>query len=355
MYKTIIPLIIFCNSISLYGVTIGSDSAVSRFATQQILNTGDRVASFAALPGGIALNSFATTATFAAVFPVSGQINLKGGTLILDADLVCSNNAQIVSLGNITGQRHLFDFASTSSFLQTATFVSTVTFSNVTVFLNDNTLLRNCRIRFSGDSVLNGNGAILTFDPTSQLSLDANSQLLIKNITLNGIRPNQFYALSATSTYLFDNVIINLDTNYSFTVGRFEILSLLDIQGNGFAFTYQSTATSVVQAGARLMVDQGVTFSYAPSNGNRNLLTFIDPTSQLYINGGILYTSSQGIALLKGTLLADLDAFFINTGATSANGIILGDGVSSSNDMTLKLLPAGTINLNRGFLVYKNV
>lgn len=338
------------------GITIGSDTTVNRFNTQQILNTGDRIASFAALAGGIALTSLATTATWSSVFPLSGTINLRGGTLILYSDFIMRDNTQIASFGSFQGQGHIVELASSCSFIQTASFRTSVTLRDVDLFLNNDLTLNNCNIKFSGNCILNGQGTILTLNAPSFISLDSNSILTLQNITLKGVRPNQFFALSATSTYLFKNVLIDLDTNYSFTNGRFEVANMLDIQGDGFSFAYQSTATSVVRSNSRLLIDQGLTFSYAPTNSNKGLLTFADPTAQLYINGGILYTASQGIILKQGTLLVNQNSFFVNNGAvTKDSGIIVGDGSGTTNDMVVRIFPAGVINVTRGYFVYRNV
>lgn len=106
-------------SISMLAVTIGSDTAVNRFNTSQTLFSGDRVAGFAALNGGFSLFGVGTTATWDSFFPVSGQIALNAGHLILNTDLILNNVASIKTLGRITGQNHSIDLSSTSSLIVT--------------------------------------------------------------------------------------------------------------------------------------------------------------------------------------------------------------------------------------------
>ncbi|MFC1842269.1 hypothetical protein ACFLYU_01290 [Candidatus Dependentiae bacterium] len=101
-------IIYFCFNFNvLMGVDIGSDTAVNRFNTQQVLNDGDRVAGFAALQGGFRLDSPAVTATFDSFFPVSGTLELNLGNLMLGRDLVLSEVKSFVSLGHIHGAGHI--------------------------------------------------------------------------------------------------------------------------------------------------------------------------------------------------------------------------------------------------------
>lgn len=94
---------------SAYGATIGSDTTVNRFNAQQTLATGDRVAGFAWLAGGLALTDATTTATFDSVFPLSGTLALNGGTLILNQNLVMREVVQFTTLGNIIGDGHTLE------------------------------------------------------------------------------------------------------------------------------------------------------------------------------------------------------------------------------------------------------
>lgn len=93
----------------LRAVDIGSDTAVNRFSTQQVLNTGDRVAGFAWLEGGFRLFDYNTTATFDSVFPVSGDVWLNGGDLVLNTDLYLRSIASFITAGNIIGHNHVID------------------------------------------------------------------------------------------------------------------------------------------------------------------------------------------------------------------------------------------------------
>src|SRR5688572_6029613 len=95
----------------LQAANIGSDTAVTRFNTQQIVQNGDRIAGFAALAGGFALSGNGSIGTFDSFFSVSGDIALNFGTLILSQDLIINNITAINTLGNIIGNNHIMEFA----------------------------------------------------------------------------------------------------------------------------------------------------------------------------------------------------------------------------------------------------
>lgn len=341
---------------ALLAVTIGSDTAVNRFNTQQLLATGDRVASFAALYGGLALTSFSVTATWDSVFSLAGRLNLNSGTLLLGTDLILSNNSDFFQVGSIAGQNHWCELAATNSFIHTSTATSrNCIISNLALFLNADTYLRNCNITFSGNCMINGQGWSLNFLPTATIGLATNSTLMFKNIIINGMRPSRLFGATNTSTFIFDDAVINLDSNYSFSSGRFEVYDDLLITGSGFGIRYSSTGAILVGQSSRLILDQGVTFSYVPADASRNLLLFNDNSSELFLRGGIFYTGSGGINLQKGKLTVEKESYLLNTGASTASGITLGDGVASINNMFFNLLPAASVILLQGFLVYKNV
>jgi len=95
--------------------TIGSDSSVDKFSTQQTLNDGDRVACFAGLNAGFKINSADATATFDSIFAVSGNIEIGLGTLTLTQDLILFGESEIKSIGNINGNSHTLELAHTNT------------------------------------------------------------------------------------------------------------------------------------------------------------------------------------------------------------------------------------------------
>ena len=104
-------IISLCAILYINGVDIGSDTAVTRFNTQQVVEDGDRIAGFAALAAGFAIDNNEATGTFDCFFPVEGNISFRFGTLVLDQDLIFHNVSSIVTLGNIVGNCHVLELS----------------------------------------------------------------------------------------------------------------------------------------------------------------------------------------------------------------------------------------------------
>jgi 6-phosphogluconolactonase (cycloisomerase 2 family) len=153
MYKLLLLCTFFrCFIGRIEAATIGSDTAPSRFNTQQTLKTGDRVAGFAALAGGLKLFDYNTAATFDSFFAVSGRLALNGGSLVLTRDLILNDVASIDSLGNIIGNDHIFLLPPNISNLVTGDIV-------------------NCNVSFTSTTVVNTLSQIINFQDWSYQDL----------------------------------------------------------------------------------------------------------------------------------------------------------------------------------------
>ncbi len=181
-------IIVVMSILNVKATTIGSDTAPSRFSAQQTLNTGDRVAGFAALDGGLALASSMTTATFDSFFPVSGAFTLNGGTLILNQDLYLESPTLVQSYGVLDGHNHKFTFSPLPVYpFPAANLSCALNFAtSATPILNPNTNLLSVDWSFDSQFVVtsadrlttgtsvyiyNFNGAALTFKAATGLGL----------------------------------------------------------------------------------------------------------------------------------------------------------------------------------------
>jgi len=95
----------------LFIFAVGSDTAPSRESLIRFPTGGDdTVYGFAALDGGFILADAATSFTFNSFMPVNGAGAFNGGSCILQEDMNCSSQFQIVSSGSFTGNGHSLKF-----------------------------------------------------------------------------------------------------------------------------------------------------------------------------------------------------------------------------------------------------
>ncbi len=103
----------------IHMLTVGSDTVVSRQANV-IFPDGDsdnKILGFATMENGFCLEDCSTTCTYDAFSFVRGKINLSGGTLFLNQDLVFQNEFSIVGGSIWGGGKYSVTFPSDSSAL----------------------------------------------------------------------------------------------------------------------------------------------------------------------------------------------------------------------------------------------
>ena len=318
--------------LTLLGVDIGSDSTVTRFNNLQVLSNGDRIAGFAALAGGFELFNAATKATFDSFFGVSGPIRIKNGTLVLNRDLILQDAAQFDSIGNIISNGHIMELAPTATLIQAnPQSLQCVILSDIDIILNNDLLLKDVCITFTGDCLIDGRGNCLTIDSTSTLIVGFNSTLAFHDVTLVNVQGNILRCTDATSTVTFKETILELSSNYSFTIGHFDVLGNVEIRGEGLSFIYRSPSVSTIQPEGRLILDYNLTFSYAPTSANRDLINLVDNTAQLILNGNTLFSTTTGLRLTKGDIVIKRDSFLSADGTVAGQGISFGDEIGRAH------------------------
>ncbi len=348
MKKYIVFSCLFLNI--LFAADIGSDILVTRFDTQQTVNNGDRIASFAALAAGFALANSAVIGTFDSFFAVEGNIAFSGGSLILDNDLILHNESQITNFGTIIGNNHVLSLSKNISLVPTTSSSQCFEWGNLQVCLNCNLMFQDCCITFTGNSTLDGRGNCLTIKPTCTIRIAPNASLLMKNIIIQGVQTGRIVPLDSTSTLSLKSVEWVLDQNYSFTQGHFDVLKQFKISGRNKAFSYESDQVSTIGKNATLQLDAAVTFSYQPATGE-DRIQLLDTTSILFLKGATLHASNVGLQLEKGILQVDRESFLSSDGTNFTTGIKLGDGAVAANNISLDILPAAQLKITQGFVV----
>ncbi len=148
---------------------------------------------------------------------------------------------------------------------------------------------------------------------------------------------------------------------YTFSWGHIDVSSkTLDVGGTG-TFVYESGEDLEIWYYSTLKLDKGITFSYAPITSNRDGIYMYDETSELYLNGASLRSTTTGLRLTSGTLVIDHKNYFFNEdnrgrpGAAASEAIQFGDGDDADYDLKIEVMPGGSVDLRSGVLNYQNV
>lgn len=230
-----------------------------------------------------------------------------------------------------------------------------VVFSDLNLFTNNDVTFRNCCITFDGESLISGRGNCLTFLPTCTIRIGNGASLQLKDLTLKGLDNNNFGCLDNLGTVSFHDVHMVLDNDYSFTVGRMDVVKDLKVSGEEHTFSYRSTEESFIRERGRLIMENDTTFSYDPLSASNQLINLTAETSEIRLNGATLHATSTGLVLTKGILSVDRNSFVSSDAVVEAEAIMFGDGVDIANDLQIQELPAGNLDIVQGIALFNNV
>lgn len=227
-----------------------------------------------------------------------------------------------------------------------------IIFTNLKTILYSNLILRK-PLRFKGNCTINGRNNTLYIDTGSELRVDAGASVLLENLMLDNVQNTNVRCLDSLGTITLSNIIWQQENTFTFTQGRFIFEHDVVISGSQI-FSYQSAQQSTIDQCSTLIFDTGMTFSYAPSSNSRTLISMIDSSSQLYLQGATLQSTATGLQLTKGTLIIDGRCEVQSAATVVSEGVMFGDG-TAQNELTIKVLPESGIDVISGFLVYDNI
>ncbi|MFH1643887.1 MAG: WD40 repeat domain-containing protein [bacterium] len=253
-------------------------------------------------------------------YQINMTSNLANSNTIFDGGIVINNGSTI--LESTTPIQKRIRFADNNSLLQMKTNleldvncslsiddIALTDFDQNALVLNNNLIIpANKKINLLSDTLINGNGHELIFEDDAQILVNTGNYLKFKNITiktsLNNSTPYScIRSFTGSSLYLQD-VIIILGNNFEFSTGQLFIEDDVIISGTT-KFIYSSTDTCHINKNANLIIDLDTIFTYSTYSTNRDLISFEDKTSTLYLNGCTLESTFTGLRLTKGHLIID--------------------------------------------------
>jgi hypothetical protein len=334
-------------------VVIGSESTVSVISTSTVFpsaDTDNTMLGFGWFQGGFTFANQNTTCTFNSVFPVSGTIDMKGGTLYLERDMVLQNITELSGLGTIIGNNHIITLCeSITSFPSNLTLIKDLTIkgANGVSLTSTMTVQGTCRIIGSNNFLdLNGGGIVI---------VDQNSSLELQNTLIKGVKNNNIGCVGDTSLIILNNAEIELTGDVHFENGAINIINTSRIFG-GYTFWYDSAEPCFIDRESNLIICKNVTLKIGKKTPKGpSQLSFYDESSVISCSDCILQVTAHGIELTKGRIQLYNNTIITTESTDTTHGIILGDGVSEENDIKLELKGGCQSTFASGALVYNNV
>ncbi|MFH1643888.1 MAG: WD40 repeat domain-containing protein [bacterium] len=167
--------------------------------------------------------------------------------------------------------------------------------------------IQSSNIEFLSDTIIDGNGKEIIIANGSQIIIDSNVTVTLKNLILK--TPTQSPSMDCIKTYVdsklsLQNVMLSLGGDTEFSNGQLFIHDDVIISGTS-SFIYSSTQNLIIDKDSTLVFDLDTIFTYSPHDTNRDLIIMQDNSSQLFLNGCTILTTPTTMRLTKGTLIID--------------------------------------------------
>lgn len=328
--------VIFVAPMPLVALSIGSNTAPSRQSTVNFLasDSDNTMLGFAAFENGFNLQTATTTCTYNDYFPVSGNVNLRGGALYLKKDLLFDKSLNITSSGSFFAASNSITFGKLIPDLSLST---SLIFDSATLVFNTGARF-NAPLRFRNSCKINGQGKRLTLQGNSEIIVVPGGNLVIENAELWQIKKNNLRCLTDRGAITLRNCTLVLSQDYTFSRGSFLVDDSLIVTGTN-KFVYTTGLTSTIGSSSTLFLDFGITFSYQPRVAKKNLISMTDSTAYLYLNGCTLYSTRTGLQLSMGTLIIDDKVTFTSEARSTSEAMII------SSNLTARVKGQATVEL----------
>jgi hypothetical protein len=194
------------------------------------------------------------------------------------------------------------------------------------------------RMDIEGTCKIEGRGNVLSFKNAGGFVLRPGAQLIIEDTYLDEVKEGCIRSLTDNGSVVLKNSGLMLARDYTFSRGSILFDEDVTIAGTN-KFIYSSGLTSTIASQATLIIDQNMTFSYAPRRAQRELLYMTDDSSIFWLNGCTLHSTRTGLQLSRGTLIFD-DKVTLSSDALNS-----GEACELGQDLNVKVLGNAAVNL----------
>lgn len=308
----------------------------------------NQMAEFGWFKNGFALENANTDCDFDSVFPVSGNVNLNGGNLTLNSDLIFADTTNLQGMGIFVGNNHRMHFCSSMTAIPDAGTLQDVLFSF------DHDVVVSSTLRLEGTVIINGNSHAIMFDANGCLFLASGAQVTFCDMEIEGIKNGKIVCEDDAVSIIISDTDLYLDADFSYTQGSIAFKDHVSMVGTA-TFSYESGYTSTVSAESELIFKDGACFRM----GRKLATNFVEPlyfeenSSLLSFDDADWIVTETGFHFTRGTISFDKNIELQVLGTSTTNGIIIGDG-TVNNDATIEYLPGVALTHRCGYLTYQN-
>lgn len=349
--RLIITCIILCCVVRLSSVQKGSDTAVSiePFFTFPAADNDNAMIGFGWFKNGFALEDATTSCTFNSVYPVSGTVDLAGGTLYLLQDLALQNITQLNGFGTIIGNGHSMDFGTSIDEIPTNIKV----LQDVNLFFHHNVDLESS-VTIRGNVLISAAGGTLDLEDGAAFIIDSNSTLELQSMLVENVHDDNIRCVDDTGHLVLDNIVWCQMGQMHYQYGDILFQNLVRMYGR-HTFWYDSGMTCTIGDESTLKIDGGLNFKLGCTvPGGPNPLYMYDDNSVMSFGEATLTITGYGCTMARGIIESTVSLLIDAPSTSTSYGLIFGDGVSSEQDLTILFGPGSKTTFNSGIVVYNN-
>ena len=278
---------------------------------------------------------------------------LNGGSILLDQNMILARDVIFSGSGTVDLSHHIVDL----SHLEHTETASIYFDGSMDGFVSLNSAISlSSTWTFSKDVTLDGNGYILTLQDFGALVVEQGSTLKIRNVTIKNLSGQKLRCLDDGAKIILENVIFELNGNYTFEKGAFEFYGDNVFTGRNYTFSLDSAETSTLHANSQLSIEghailstgrKSITSANQPIEGESmsGILNFDHGTLEVNPNGMTLKTMALQVGMYSNIDIKSTNPDY---------GLRFGTGIAS-DDAIFTLLSGADLTVKNGALVFNDM
>jgi len=197
--------------------TIGGDTALSVEATTSISGLDNKINYGAVMANGFSFADINTTCSFYSLFPIKGNLDLKGGRLFLQDNLSFRDTFNFVSPAKIYGNNNCIEFTQSNSTIELPTTNFTpdpFLFNAANIKFNSNANFQ-INSQFDGDCTIDASNHSIILDSATPISVLQDSSLTLKNAKLSIDNHPSISISNSNASLKLENILLEIPWNRS--------------------------------------------------------------------------------------------------------------------------------------------
>jgi len=309
--KSFLVIIFFIKIITINTTLFCSDETLGDNLNTYFQNShefsgfNNKINHAAIMINGFSFQDENTTCSYDSVYYADADINLNGGSLFLNNDLIFSYSMNFLTPAKIYGDNFCLEFPplySTFNLPTSQSPTSSFFFNDTNIEFNSNVNINACS-QFDGQNLIEGNNYSITFDANTPIELLADTTLTLRNSKLY-FNDHPTITISSSNAQLnLKNVLLDIPDGLEVSNGPIEVYGKSDLAGTySFPMNFNNSSHTNLFKDSTLC-SSWIFTSSTFLNGNGATLDLASTGSIIIDYNSTLYLSNITLKGLRDGLL----------------------------------------------------